>query len=161
VHLLETIREVISAIFQWVFILAAATSPIVLNLWAWMRLRRPPVPEIGPPWQRRVAYLSFTINFFAYVLPLAALIRNSGLLDSGRALQADELVDWRLLQDVLIASVALSVGLAALGPKYVRIQLILSMRWEFGGHSTPAASGCRCRGGRAIDRLLISASIGR
>jgi hypothetical protein len=125
-HPLETMLEVISAIMQWAFILVAATSPIVLNVWAWMRLRRPPVPEIGAPWQRRVAYLSLAINFFAYVLPLAVLVRNSSLLDSGRPVQAGELFDGRLMQDILMVFVAVSIVLAAIGPKYVRIQLILS-----------------------------------
>lgn len=123
---LGSIQEVVSAILQWVFILATATSPVALNVWAWNRLRRPPLTAIGSPWQRRVAYLSLASNFFAYALPLAALIRNLTLLNSGRPVSPDELVDWRLMQNIIAASVVLSLALAAIGPKYVRLQPILS-----------------------------------
>ena len=125
-HPLESIQEVISAILQWVFVLAAATSPIVLNVWAWKRLRRPPAPDIGSPWQRRAAYLVLASNFFAYALPLLALIRNFTLMNSSRPVSADELVDWPLVRNIMTALVALSLALAALAPKYVRIQLFLS-----------------------------------
>jgi hypothetical protein len=119
-HPLESIQEVISAILQWVFMLAAAISPIVLNVWAWKRLRRPPVPDTSAPWQRRVAYLSLASNLFAYALPLAALIRNV------TSMNADELVNWGHMQIIIAAFVVLSLALAAIGPKYVRLQLILS-----------------------------------
>jgi hypothetical protein len=119
-HPLESTQVVISAILQWVFMLAAAISPIVLNVWAWKRLRRPPVPGISAPWQRRVAYLSLASNLFAYALPLAALIRNV------TSMNADELVNWGHTQIIIAAFIALSLALAAIGPKYVRLQLILS-----------------------------------
>ena len=125
-RLLESIHDVISAIIQWVFILVAATSPIVLDVWAWIRLRRSPVPYIGAPWQRRVAYLSLASNCCAYALPLAALVRNFTLLNSGRGGSAHGLVDWGLTQSILAAFVVLSLVLAAIGPKYVRPQLIIS-----------------------------------
>jgi len=118
-HPLESIQEVISATLQWVFALAAATSPIALNVLAWKRLRRPPAPDIGSPWQRRAAYLGLASNFFAYALPLLALIRNF-------TVSAEELVDWPVVRNIMTASVALSLVLAVLAPKYVRIQLFLS-----------------------------------
>jgi hypothetical protein len=125
-HPLESIQMVISVILQWVFILAAATSPIVLNVWAWKRLRRPLVPDIGSPWQRRAAYFGLASNFFAYALPLLALIRNFTLMNSGRLVGAQELVDWPLVRNIMTASVVLSLVVAVLAPKYVRIQLFLS-----------------------------------
>jgi hypothetical protein len=125
-HPLESIHVVISAIFQWIFILAAATSPIVLNVWAWIRLRRPPVPDRGRPWQRLLAYLALASNFLAYAVPLAALVRNYTLLNSGHPVYGGEVVDGRLMLEIMTAFVALSLVLAAIGPKYVRLQLILS-----------------------------------
>ena len=122
----NSIQKVISVILQWIFILAAATSPIVLNVRAWKRLRRPPALEIGSSWQRRAAYLCLASNFFAYALPLLALIRNFILMNSGRPVSAEELVDWSPVRNVMTASVVLSLVLAALTPKYVRTQLFLS-----------------------------------
>lgn len=125
-HPLESIQMVISVILQWVFILAAATSPIVLNVSAWKRLRRPPVPDTGSLWQRRTAYFCLASNFFAYALPLLTLIRSFTLMNSGRPVSAQELVDWPLVRTIMTASVVLSLVLAVLTPKYVRIQLFLS-----------------------------------
>lgn len=125
-HAYPSIQVVISAIFQWAFILAVATSPIALNVWAWILLRRPPVPDIGAPWRRRVAYLALAGNFFAYALPIAALVRNFTLMSSGRPVNADELVDGRHMQSVMACAVAVSLLLAIMGPKYVRLPLILS-----------------------------------
>lgn len=125
-HPPESIQETISVVLQWGFIVAAATSPIVLNIWAWKRLRHPPVPDIGSSWRRRAAYLGLASNFFAYALPLLALIRNFTLMNSGRPVSANELVDWPLVRNIMTASVVLSLVLAVLTPKYVRIQLFLS-----------------------------------
>jgi hypothetical protein len=125
-HLLASAQEVISAIFQWLLMLAAATSPIVLNVWAWIRLRRSPVPDTGATWQRRLACLGLASSSLAYALPLTALIRNSTLMNSGHPVDGKDLVSWRLVQNIMTASVVLSLILAVFSPKYVRIQLFVS-----------------------------------
>jgi len=130
-HLHSPTQVVISAIFQWVFILAALSPPIALCLWAWIRLRRPPVADIGAPWRRRVAYLALAGNFFAYALPWVALVRNFTLLNSGRTVYAEQLVDGRHMLNIMAAVVAISLVLAAMAPKYVRVPLIISLVLPF------------------------------
>jgi hypothetical protein len=125
-HFLESIRIVVSAIFQWIFFLAAATSPIALNVWAWQRLRQPPVPDSAKPWSRRVAYIGLASNFCGYALPLVAFIRNFTLLNSGRPVFAEQLVDGELILKVVAALFVLSLALGAIAPKYVRFQLMVS-----------------------------------
>ena len=126
VHILESIRGVVSAIFQWIFILAAATSPIALNVWAWRRLRRPPIPDRGTPLRRRSAYIGLASNLCGYALPLGAAIRNVVLATSGRPVRGDEFVDWNLIMMATVALLLLSLALGAIGPKYVRLQLMLA-----------------------------------
>ena len=125
-HFLESIRIVVSAILQWMFILAAATSPIALNVWAWQRLRRPPVPDSAKPWSRRAACIGLVSNFCGYMLPSAAFIRNFTLMNSGRPVYAEQFVDWELILKVVAALFVLSLALGATAPKYVRFQLMAS-----------------------------------
>lgn len=125
-HLVESIPVLIFTLTQWIFILAVVTLPVLLNIWAWRLLRRWAVHDIDKPWKRRVAYLALASNCCVYALPWVAFIRNFILINSGHPVNADELIDGELIVKVVGALCVLSISLGAIGPKYVRFQLMFS-----------------------------------
>jgi hypothetical protein len=123
----STISELISAIFQWIWIFMAAVSPIALNVWAWRLLRHGATDNLDASRKRHAAQLGVAANLVGYALPIAALVRNVYLMSSGgRMVSAGELGDFRLVQEIMVVVLILSISMAALGPKRTRIQLMVS-----------------------------------
>ena len=116
------VGELISAAIQWILILAVAVLPIVLNVDAVRRLRRSASTDKGPAWRRRAAYGGVGCNVLVYALPVTLLIHNVIVTAPW---------DSDPFQDAIVALVVLSIGLAIVGPRYVRPQLIIGVLFPF------------------------------
>jgi hypothetical protein len=101
-------------------------APIVLNAFVWWRLRHAPVSDASPPWRIRIAYLGLWTNSLAYAIPWAQILYSFILLNSGRPVPGDDLIDGRVVIGIAITLAALSGVFGAASPKHVRIQLLLS-----------------------------------
>jgi hypothetical protein len=101
-------------------------APIVLNAFVWWRLRHAPVGDTSPPWRIRIAHLGLWTNSSAYVIPWAQILYTFILLNSGRPVPADDLIDGRVVVGISVALAALSGMFGAASPKHVRIPLLLS-----------------------------------
>ncbi len=118
-HRFEIIREIISAIAQWIMVLMVAVLPIALNVDAVRRLMRSPVVPGGSALPQRAAYIGAASNLLVYALPVLLLIHNIRNFDVPWS--------WQPFEYTMLALTALSVAAALIGPQYVRPQLIIAV----------------------------------
>ncbi len=119
----DLLREIISAIFQWTWVLLAAVLPIALDIDVVRRLRRSRAVDSNASWRQRAAYVGAASNVLVFALPITFLIHN--------VMVTAPWWDWRPFQDALVAAFALSIALAIVGPKYVRAQLTIGVLLPF------------------------------
>ena len=108
------------------FFLLAVISPVALNVVVWRRLTHTAVGDTSAPWQRLVAYFGLGTNFLAYLIPWGVFTYSYFLLNSGRPVSSDEMIDGALFVNAAVALAALSLVLGALGPKHIRNQQMFS-----------------------------------
>lgn len=113
---IEFLVEIVVAIIQCIVTLVVAVLPIVLDVHAVRRLRRSAVADNRFSWRRRAAYLGAASNVLVYALPVTLLIHN---------VIVNAPWDSDPVQDALVALVPLSIVLAIVGPKNVRLQLLI------------------------------------
>src|SRR5476649_1639377 len=106
--------DIISAIYQWLIILFVAILPMALNIDAVRRLRRSQAPDNRPAWRHRAACAGAASNILVYSLPLTLLVQKMYLY-------SDQVF---FAMNVLFV---ISVGLALVGPIYVRPQLLVGV----------------------------------
>jgi hypothetical protein len=111
---------------QLLLLLLDVFLPIALNVYVWRRLRRMAVGDTTAPWRKSVAYVALATSSLAYAIPWAGFIYMYLLLHRGRAVSADEMINGQVVVEVSIALAALSLVLSPFGPKYVRVQLMIS-----------------------------------
>ena len=119
---IEFLREVISAIIQWTVIIAVAVLPVVLDVDAVRRLRRSPTADSRASWRHRAAYVGAASNIFVYGLPITLLIHN---------IIVNSPWDSDPIYVAMTVLFVLSIGLAIVGPKFVRPQLIIGVLLPF------------------------------
>jgi hypothetical protein len=110
---------------ELILVVLAVLSPIILNVYVWRRLRHG-AGETAAPWRRSIAYFGLATNFLAYAIPWTGFIYMYLLLHQRRVVSADEMIDGRVVVEISVGLAALSLVLGVLGPKSVRVQLVIS-----------------------------------
>ena len=108
------------------FFVIVVFLPVALEIVVWLRLRDKTVGDISTPWRKQIAYVGLATNCLAFAMPWGLFLYNYILLNRGRPVSGDEMIDVSLVAKGSLALAALSLALGILGPKHVRILLILS-----------------------------------
>jgi hypothetical protein len=100
--------------------------PVALNISVWWLLRHPAIPGTTEPWRKRSAYFGLGFSSLAYVLPWLLILYTYVVFHRNRAVDASQLISGVLVLQISLVLAAISFVLGAIGPKSVRIQLMLS-----------------------------------
>jgi hypothetical protein len=100
-------------------------APVLLVV-SWRTLRRHNREDIPPGWRVRIAFVGLASGLLAYLIPWTVIAYHYILLNSGRPVSGNELIDGVLALKVSLCLAALSFILGAFGPKSSRVCLMLS-----------------------------------
>ena len=111
---------------QLLLFILVVLLPIALNVDVWRRLRRGALGDTSAPWRRSIGYVGLATNSLAFAIPWGGFIYMYILLHRGRTVSADAMINGPLVVEVSVALAVLSLIFGAVGPKYVRVQLMIS-----------------------------------
>ena len=111
---------------QLILFLIALVLGSAMNVIVWRQLRRVTVADAPASWRRLVAYLGIATNSFAFAIPAGHLIYTSILLNGHRLAYAPDTFNGLLVTRVSCVLALLTLVLAAMSPKNVRLQLMFS-----------------------------------